>query len=166
MNIFVLDKCPVKAAKAHCNVHCIKMILESSQMLCSVFWVNGLEAPYKLSHKNHPCSIWARTSRENYMWLIALGEALHDEYQYRYGAHKTHKSLAVIKWCKEAVDAIDFPESGLTPFVQAMPDEYKCIDPVRAYKQYYLNDKKHLLTYTRRKEPKWASENKTTLSLH
>ena len=156
MNIFVLDKDPVKAAQAHADKHCVKMILETAQLLCSAFWVNELEAPYKLSHRNHPSSIWTRKSKENYMWLVALGEALHDEYQYRYGESKTHKSLAVILWCKQRIAEIAFPSVGLTSFAQAMPEEYRCIDPVRAYKTYYLNDKKDLLNYTRREVPVWV----------
>ena len=152
MNIFVLDKDPVIAAQAHVNKHCVKMILETAQMLCSAFD----DAPYKKTHFNHPCSIWARKSKENYLWLINLGEELHIEYQYRYGANKQHKSLAVILWCKSRVDQISFPESGLTDFAQAMPEEYKCIDPVRAYRTYYFNDKKEVLNWGNRGTPIWA----------
>jgi len=35
MNIFYVDKDPVKAAKMMCDKHIIKMILESAQMLCT-----------------------------------------------------------------------------------------------------------------------------------
>lgn len=154
MNIFVLDTDPVKAAKAHCDKHVVKMILETAQMLCTAFE----DAPYKKSHFNHPCSKWARASRSNYLWLITLGKALHDEYQYRFGANKTHKSLAVIEWCHQRIDSIYFPKLEMTPFAQAMPDEYKRIDPVAAYKTYYMQDKKPLLKYTRRKNPKWVSD--------
>ena len=33
MNIFFLDKRPDDAAEMHCDKHCVKMILEYSQML-------------------------------------------------------------------------------------------------------------------------------------
>jgi len=154
MNIFVLNKDTRLAAQSHVNKHVVKMILETAQMLCSVFE----DAPYKKTHANHPCSIWARKSRENYLWLISLGEELHSEYQYRYGANKQHKSLAVILWCKSRVDQISFPESGLTDFAQAMPEEYRCVDPVRAYRTYYLNDKIDLLDWGVRGEPDWANK--------
>ena len=36
MNIFALDECPVKSAEMACDKHCVKMILESAQLLCSV----------------------------------------------------------------------------------------------------------------------------------
>ena len=32
-------------------------------------------------------------------------------------------------------------EMGLTPFAQAMPDEYKRADAVEAYRAYYMGDK-------------------------
>ena len=55
MNIFYLDKCPVKAAKYQYNKHVVKMILESAQMLCTAHHcVMGEDAnvPYKVAHKN------------------------------------------------------------------------------------------------------------------
>ena len=33
MNIFILDKNPIKAAREHCDKHVVKMIVESGQML-------------------------------------------------------------------------------------------------------------------------------------
>ena len=154
MNIFVLDKDPAKAAKLHVNKHVVKMILETAQMLCSAF----SDAPYKKTHSNHPCSIWVRESRENFMWLVELGLELHKEYQFRYGSNKKHKSLDVIRWCQERVGQVEFNTSGLTPFAQAMPEEYRCVDPVRAYRTYYLNDKKDLLDWGKRGQPDWANK--------
>jgi hypothetical protein len=156
MNIFVLDTDPVKAAKAHCDKHVVKMILETAQILCSAY-PEGT-APYKRTHFNHPCCKWARASKSNYIWLLRLGWALHREYQYRYGEGKKHKSLDVISWCYDNINKIQFPQIKKTPFVQAMPDEYKRIDPVAAYKTYYMQDKKDILQYTKRKTPKWVSD--------
>ena len=73
------------------------MILESSQLLCGVHWLSGSEAPYKLSHRNHPCSIWTRKSLSNYLWLCELGLELCNEYTRRYG--KTHKTKQILEWC-------------------------------------------------------------------
>ena len=47
MNIFVLDKDPKKAAKYHCDKHCVKMILEAGQMLCVAHWVGALKSVNK-----------------------------------------------------------------------------------------------------------------------
>ena len=58
MNIFAVDKDAKKAAQQLCDKHVVKMILESAQMLCSIFE----DAPYKRAFYNHPCTIWARES--------------------------------------------------------------------------------------------------------
>ena len=73
MNIFFLDNDIRKCAIYHCDKHVVKMTLETAQLLCGVHHIIGGDAPYKLSHKNHPCSIWARESLSNYMLLSELG---------------------------------------------------------------------------------------------
>lgn len=91
MNIFVLDYCPVKSAQMQCDRHVVKMPLETAQLLCSAYPNDN--APYKRTHYNHPCSIWARKSENNYLWPIEHGLALCLEYNFRYG--KNHKSREV-----------------------------------------------------------------------
>ena len=152
MNIFVLDLDPKKCAQYHANKHVIKMILESAQLLCGVHWVLGGEAPYKLSHKNHPCSIWVRECVENYVWLCDLGLELCKEYTYRYG--KRHKSQDVIEWC--LVNQPNLIENGdITKFALAMPDEYKVMDVVESYRNYYMGAKKDLCEWKNRPAPEW-----------
>ena len=77
MNIFVLDEDVEKCAEYHCDKHVIKMILESAQMMSAVVRLNGHDTGYKLTHKNHPCTIWARKSLSNYIWLKSLISLLH-----------------------------------------------------------------------------------------
>ena len=54
--------------------HLVKMILETAQMISTAHRViDGDEYAdrmglYKMAHKNHPVTIWTRTSTENYMW--------------------------------------------------------------------------------------------------
>jgi hypothetical protein len=152
MNIFVLDLDPKKCAQYHANKHVIKLILESAQLLCGVHWVLGGEAPYKLSHKNHPCSIWARECIENYVWLCDLGLELSKEYTYRYG--KRHKSQDVIEWC--LINQPNLKENGdMTKFALAMPDEYKVMDVVESYRNYYMGSKKDLCEWKNRPTPEW-----------
>lgn len=152
MNIFVLDLDPKKCAQYHANKHVIKMILESAQLLCGVHWVLGGEAPYKLSHKNHPCSIWVRECIENYVWLCDLGLELSKEYTYRYG--KRHKSQDVIEWC--LINQPNLKENGdMTKFALAMPDEYKVMDVVESYRNYYMGSKKDLCEWKNRPTPEW-----------
>ena len=76
MNIFYLANNVDDCAKYHMDKHVVKMPLETAQLLCTVHWVCGGEAPYKKTHLNHPSSIWARYSIENYRWLCKLGKAL------------------------------------------------------------------------------------------
>tara|TARA_R100000544_G_C2222259_1_gene58268 strand:+ start:474 stop:947 length:474 start_codon:yes stop_codon:yes gene_type:complete len=154
MNIFVLDKDVIKCAEYHNNKHVVKMVLETAQLLCGVHHATGsdLEIPYKLSHKNHPCSIWARECIENYIWLCDFGIELAKEYTHRYG--KRHKCQDIIEWCIE--NKANLLEKGdLTPFALAMPDEYKSNNPIDSYRRYYMLDKPHIAEWKKRDKPEW-----------
>jgi hypothetical protein len=153
MNIFVLDKNVEKCAKYHCDKHVIKMILESAQMMSAVVRLNGYDAGYKLTHKNHPCTIWARKSLSNYKWLKTLTKLLNDEYRYRYDKEINHKSYDMVL----TLPTPKLPDIGLTPFAQAMPDQYRNKNAVKAYRDYYINEKSSFLTWTKRKAPKWIN---------
>ena len=145
MNIFYLDKCPEKAARLQYNKHVVKMILESAQMLCTAHHVldNKVrlldDIPYKITHVNHPSTIWCRQSIPNYMWLYNHMIALGKEYTKRYG--KNH--LTITK-CKEPLsvspEGIDTYVSFTQP-PQCMPDEYKDECSVKAYWNYYIGEK-------------------------
>jgi hypothetical protein len=152
MNIFVLDYNPVKAARYQCDSHVVKMSLESAQILCSAFEPGT--APYKRTHFNHPCSIWARTSKENYEWLLEHAIALCDEYTYRYD--KVHKSKRVILWCKDNINLLSFSEVGKTKFVLCFDDEYKIGNAVESYRKYYMDEKSRMAKWAnKRPTPKW-----------
>ena len=69
MNIFVLHKDPKIAAQMACDKHVIKMILETAQMLCTAARTKGAWAPYKQTHKKHPCTLWAAATKANWVWL-------------------------------------------------------------------------------------------------
>lgn len=156
MNIFVLDTSPHKAALFHCDKHVVKMVLETAQLLSTVKHGLWLDAPYRATHANHPCTVWVRQSRENYNWAWNLGYALGMEYTHRYG--KTHKSWLLFAEGKlDLPDDVEFPMSGLTSFSLAMPDEYKDDDPVVAYRRYYVGEKSHLFNYTSRDVPEWIT---------
>lgn len=152
MNIFVLDLDPNKCAEYHNNSHCIKQLLETAQLLCGVHWVNDSEAPYKLSHKNHPCAIWSRECIENYVWLCDLGMALSKEYTHRY--NKRHKSQDIIEWCYGNLPNLR-SNGDITPFALAMPDECKIGDAVESYREYYMKEKRSLASWKMRNQPEW-----------
>lgn len=156
MNIFILDTDVKKCAEYHNDKHVVKMILESAQLLCGVHHMTESSmdyVPYKLSHKNHPCSIWARENMSNYLWLCELGLELCKEYTYRYG--RRHKSQEVIEWCIENRPTI--PEDDFTTPPKAMPEEYKVNDVVQSYRNYYCGDKKHFSKWKNREIPYWFS---------
>jgi hypothetical protein len=146
MNIFVLDMEPRVAAAYHVDKHVPKMIVESAQLLSTAHHILDGEKPaiYKISNKNHPCNIWLRESKSNYHWLWELATGLVEEYHLRYGS-KTHKTEAVLDVLREA--PVNAPAVGLTPFAQAMPDEYKSECPVTAYRGYYRGAKRDFATW-------------------
>jgi len=114
--------------------HISKMIVEAVQMLSTAkhlldpFPADSEEKIYKISHKNHPVSIWIRTSPENYQWTLDMIEAMHNEWRFRYGHKETkfHASYLIAQRLKEhAPPSCAFPECGLTPFAQTMPKKYR-----------------------------------------
>jgi hypothetical protein len=166
MNIFVLDYNPQKCAKYHVDKHVVKMILETAQLLCGVHHMCDqvtVDIPYKLSHKNHPCSIWVRECVENYVWLCDLGIELCKEYTYRYG--KRHKSQDVIEWCMLNIPPIN-QYGDITTFPLAMPNECKLDDVVESYRNYYILHKKGFAKWTKRNTPKWFTSVDDSLEHH
>lgn len=151
MNIFLLDKNPEKCARYHCDKHVVKMIVESAQMLCTAHWQTGSKAPYEPTHVNHPCNLWVRESIDNYNFLCKLAFALCKEYTFRYG--RIHQTQKVVDWCIKNKPLI--LRKGLTKFAQAMPEIYRGKDSFKSYRDYYKNEKKGILKYTKTKKPRW-----------
>jgi hypothetical protein len=147
MNIFVVDTDPRIAARQLCDKHCVKMILESCQMLCSPFPVGY--APYKRSYYNHPCSVWVRQTKQNYEWLLNHCDELVLEYTRRYNKH--HKSETVLAFCKQHYVELNLTNGVLTDHPKCMPDFVKTDNVVQSYRNYY-NKVKHTFA-------KWKSGN-------
>lgn len=154
MNIFYLDPNPILAAQYHNDKHCVKMILETAQLLCTAHHVldGPKEGLYKCTHKNHPCSIWVRESKANYNWTYQLFVSLSQEYKYRYGKdHKSFKQLGDIL----SIAPTNIPSGNMTNPALAMPDHFKHQDPVQSYRNYYCGDKARLANWTKRDTPQW-----------
>ncbi len=153
MNIFVLDSDPVTAARTMCDKHVVKMGLESVQMLSTIARRNDKQAPdslYRQTHDNHPCTLWARRSTENWRWLVEHTSATFAEYTARYG--KVHKSAhvltAIISRYGNVPGFLD-TAPGLTEHAQVMPDVYKVPgQPVLAYRRFYVGDKASFATWS------------------
>ena len=156
MNLFILSLIQKEIAECMMDKHVSKILLEAVQMLCSAMHVlePGMHKDiYKMAHKNHPVTIWCRTSRENFEWTLKLIDCLHEEWRHRYQHTKTHKSYLVAQYLKEHIPT-NFPETGLTKFALAMPDEYKTDDPVESYRAYYLS-KRPIASWKNRSPPSW-----------
>lgn len=155
MNIFVLDTDVVKCARYHLDKHCVKMILETTQLLNNALIRNDKDyvPVYNLTHKNHPASLWAGDSKGNFVWLNDLGLSLCEEYTFRYG--KTHKCQAYLQKFSLPSTRLQLPSGSMTPFVKCMPDQYKVESPVESYRNYYRGDKASFAKWTKREIPEW-----------
>lgn len=158
MNIFVLDKDPQRAAKMQCDKHIVKMPLETAQMLSTAHQVIGSPAPkeeiYKKTHVNHPCSKWVRENSNNYKWTLNHFKALLNEFKSRYKKdHATGELLPHLEKCPNLPK--ERMECERTDFVQAMPEEYKGEDAVKAYRRYYVGEKSEFAEWDRSKKPEW-----------
>ena len=160
MNIFYLDRDPITAAQMMCDKHVVKMILESAQMLSTAHRVlDGDEYAnemglYKLTHKNHPSSIWARSSEDNYDWLWQHMFALMQEYTYRYG--KTHATERLVDALCDAPAQIGTGKFTDPPM--CMPDYCKGDDTVSSYQTYYIVEKSDFAKWKKRPVPGWFTE--------
>ena len=147
MNIFYLDEDPVRCASYFYDKHKVKMILESAQMLCTAHHelLHEPDVPYKRAHVNHPSTVWVRESLSHYFWLYEHMLALGNEYTKRYGK----KHLTITK-CKKPLELapINIPEKQFKQPPQCMPDEYKDRNYIKAYRQYYIGEKKRFAIYT------------------
>lgn len=159
MNIFYLHDNPSTCATMHCDKHVVKMILETAQILSTAHRIidgndyadeQGL---YKTAHKNHPSTLWARQSKWNYMWLFDLFRFLCAEYTTRYG--KYHASERLVSALSKMPTNID-PLAKLTPVPQCMPEQYKTLNPIEAYRNYYKGEKSYFAKWNKgTTEPEW-----------
>lgn len=179
MNIFYLDSDVKTAAEYHVDKHCVKMILETAQLLSTAHRIlDGVQTVvksktnrnkkvwklndsretilYSATHVNHPSAVWARQSSANYQWLWSLMQELCKEYTYRYG--KVHKceQIGLLQELSKAPNNIsDRPFTEPTP---AMPDQYKVPgDSVQSYRNYYNGEKQRMFSWKKRDIPKWIT---------
>jgi len=162
MNIFVIDEQPKIAAQHVLDKHVVKMPLESLQMMSTIANYLGFDSPYRPVMLRHPCTIWARESRQNFLWLWEHAGSLCEEYTSRYG--KTHKcELTMNDYNHVWIDVVEtLPDIGLTPFAIAISDNMFCrqvegfdkMSTVDKYRQYYIHDKKRIATWKQNK-PSW-----------
>jgi hypothetical protein len=125
------------------------------------------EPGFRPCHIHHPCAKWVRESLDNYLFLARLAVSLAEEFKFRYPKKGAHACESHAHWLLSNYP--DFMmDLGLTPFVQAMDEQYKRKDPIEGYRNYYLTSKKErgLLTYKSREPPSWVQTvlSKTTVA--
>lgn len=181
MNIFYLSHDVKECAEMHNDKHCVKMILEYTQLLCTAHRVldgkpvraktasgrnvvryaldSELETIlYSATHINHPSAVWVRNSDKNYIWLCNLLLSLCEEYTYRYGkVHKIERDGLCYILYKNYPKNI--PIADFTQPTPAMPDDAKVNnDSLQSYRNYYNNNKQHLASWKKRQVPNWFVE--------
>ena len=166
MNIFILDEDPRIAAQMMCDKHVVKMIVEGCQMLSTNHRLSGSPTVYtipmnlyKQAFANHPCTVWARQTKENYMWLADHTLELCQEYTRRY--NRVHSCEEMAKWFSMYYP-LKTPDGDLTPFAQAMPDKYKAEYAIKAYRNYYIGEKARFARWKEKNIPEWYSEGLTS----
>ena len=158
MNIFYFDEDPWRAAEMQPDKMLVKMPLETAQMLCTAHRIldgDGYADEvglYQKAYMNHPCTIWARETSGNYNWLVDHFLALSLEYYYRYD--KDHASYEKLAWSLTSLPQ-NIVTGPMTPVALAMPDEYKCDDPIESYRKYCIAEKTYAKWEKGREKPSW-----------
>lgn len=179
MNIFYPDNNPDTCAQYHVDKHCVKMILETCQLLSTAHRIlDGIQIEgktktgrsikrwqladdrdtviYTATHTNHPSAIWARQNKMNYYWLSLLLKSLCKEYTYRYG--KVHKceQIGLVETLSHFPNNI--PNGEFTEPTPAMPDQYKIPgNSIQSYHNYYISEKQRMFSWKNRQQPEWIN---------
>ena len=177
MNIFYTDPSPKLSAQNLVDKHCVKMIVETAQLLSTAHRVldgkpiivpneNGRKMKrwilddsrdsilMKATHINHPSAIWCRQTSGNYDWLYRHFCCILEEYKYRYC--KNHKCEQLVKplFCLPNNIVLD----NFTEPTPAMDKKYIISkSSVENYRNYYKNGKQHLFNWKNRKPPDWIN---------
>lgn len=155
MNIFAVDRDPVISAKSLCNTHVRKMFLESCNILLFPFKEMNFKLPVtktgneiRLSHRNHPATLWALSNYTNYLWLLTHTEELRNQCRARYKEkYYTEVYFNFIEENLIKAQSNFFTCLGsLTPFARCF-GQFKLVleevpDTIEAYRKFYNLDKK------------------------
>lgn len=182
MNIFILSNNRFPAthyaenARYHIDKHVVKMILESTQMLCTALahasYANLISpnlrtsAPCKslaVGMRKHPCTVWTMSSITYFNYLTRLAIALCNEHQYRYPLSPDHEYSDWLKYLGQDLDDLGLTVAASLPemFATAVksPELRSSFRPwretVNIYRNYYYQDKLSFAKWTNRPIPYW-----------
>lgn len=166
MNLFILDKDPLKAAQYYQDLHVNKIIIEGSQLLAAAYPLERLAepdcprtqkgTPRKHGHYNHPMTKWARETSSNFLWTIKHIQALISERYHRFGSR--HYTEEFVQWVWR-----NWPEltiAGETEHPQCFAVSYpECIvpgNPVQGYQNYYNKAKREFKFGSKMVKASWT----------
>lgn len=174
MNIFVSDSDAWVSARALDDKRVGKLLMESNQMMSLAIKTTLPEEEWCFdvgdgcltrgwAHLNHPCSIWARSSEQNFDWLFEHATALRAEFHYRFGNYHGSGERTLFIGNEFGPKRMSLPALGLLPFQNSARNDGLGIDythlPVPiSYREYlkhrWATDTKPV-TWTRRGPPEW-----------
>lgn len=175
MNIFVTNENPIIAAQELCDKHVrSKMQIEGAIMLAHAFPQDVLDHPSTPKTKTgksrksgkgyskHQCSIWARETQDNFMWLVEHTLEQFNERMFRWPNSAEHFTKDFITWCSKNLHNTTITETGLTPFTIAISNDCICrkltnfndLSTIDKYRSYIINDKP-FAQWTKRQSPNW-----------
>lgn len=162
MNLFYLDHNLNKCVQYHCDKHVVKMITETAQLISNVHRIcsgNKVIPDFVMQfdkrHANSPHAKWLRESVYNYNFICKFGLELYYEYQFRYNNPEKHqRALKIFLWSLDTKPKLPSSEFVLPPIV--MKDNFKINNNiVLSYRNLYMTEKRHFMSWTKRKKPIW-----------
>lgn len=156
MQIFVVNEDFQLAGQALDDKRVNKMLLESTQMLCTALHIHGASFPdmYAPTHMTGPFTLWTAKCRGNFEWLWNYAFCLSEEWSARFA--KVHGCHRILEECGLLRDHI--PEGERTAFHNGTGLDEP--DVFQAYRQYLLNkwqnEDRHPPRWSNRRPPRWA----------
>ena len=176
MNIFVTNDDPIQAAHELCDKHVrSKMQIEGAIMLAHAFPQELLDHPSTprtstgkprrrgKGYFKHQCSIWARETKDNFMWLVDHTLEMFPERMFRWPDSNEHFTKTFIQWCKDNVHNTITTQKGLTEYAVAISPDCDCrklnknfdeLPVIEQYRQYIIHAKP-FASWTKRVTPTW-----------
>ena len=158
MNLFILDKDLQQSIQALDDKRIIKMVLETAQILCTVLSNEGLDVPYRPTHKNHPVTKWVGSSKQNLIYTWNYFNYILDEYQHRFS--KRHKCADVQSYLHPYISQVITTSDRATSFENCSSFKNE-EDVIQAYRKTMVNkwaSDKRSPNWTKRNKPVWGIE--------